>query len=248
MFVEAKSLHDCPNTSLFERHRNQVMGYIQKYRLNPEVTKMDWDRPIAWILLTNFAQLHFIRVNETTPTFSFKLADLWARRNELWELLALENLDANRIDEVYDQQKKAVLDQQFLADLKKWRLLIANGFALRQQERPLEEITLASQQLLDRFIFCRMLETRRLVEYNKLARAYNTYWALFARADKNFSESCANRFSSKSRTISTPSYSSSRCFATISQSTMPHSRPSSATSHSRPSWPPPADLKSGKAN
>jgi type I restriction-modification system DNA methylase subunit len=103
-------------------------------------------------------------------------------------LLALENADANRVDEIYDQQKKAILDQLFLADLKRWRLLIANGFALRQQARSLDEITLASQQLLDRFIFCRMLETRRLVEYNKLARAYSQYWALYARADKNFSE------------------------------------------------------------
>jgi hypothetical protein len=171
MFVEAKSLHDCLTTSLFEKHRKQVMRYIQNYRLSTEITKMD--QPVAWILLTNFAQFDFIRVNETTPTFTFSLKDLWQRRDELWELLALENLEANRIDELYDQQKKAVLDQQFLADLKRWRLLIANGFALRNQKRPLDEITLASQQLLDRFIFCRMLETRRLVQYNKLAQAYN---------------------------------------------------------------------------
>jgi type I restriction-modification system DNA methylase subunit len=186
LFAEAKSLHDCLNASLFDKHRGQVLRYIQNYRLSPEVTRMD--RPVAWILLTNFAQLHFIRVNETTPTYSFKLDDLWPRRDELWELLALENVEANRIDELYDQQKKAVLDQQFLADLKRWRLLLANGFALRQPARSLKDITLASQQLLDRFIFCRMLETRRLVEYNKLARAYSTYWALYARADKNFSE------------------------------------------------------------
>jgi len=105
------------------------------------------DRPVAWILLANFAQLPVIRVHETTPTYSFKLDDLWPRRDELWELLALENADANRIDELYDQQKKAGLDQQFLADLKRWRLLIANGFTLRQQTRSLDEITLASQQL-----------------------------------------------------------------------------------------------------
>ena len=186
LFVEAKSLHDCRNASLFDKHRDQVMRYIQNYRLSPEVTKME--RPAAWILLTNFAQFDFIRVNETTPTFSFKLDDLWQRRDELWELLALENLDANRIDELYDQSKQASLDQQFLTDLKRWRLLIANGFALRNQKRSLEDITLASQQLLDRFIFCRMLETRRLVEYNKLARTYSHYEVLYARANATFAE------------------------------------------------------------
>jgi len=186
IFVEAKSLHDCPNNSLFDKHREQVSRYIQNYRLSPEITKME--HPVKWILLTNSAQFHFIRVNEIAPTFSFKLDELWARREELWELLALENLEAGRIDELYDQQLKARLDQQFLADLKRWRLLIANGFALRNQTRSLPDITLASQELLDRFIFCRMLETHRLVEYNKLARTYSTYEVLYARADATFAE------------------------------------------------------------
>jgi hypothetical protein len=186
MFVEAKSLLDCWGKNLFDKHREQVHRYIQNYRLSPEITAME--QPVKWILLTNFAQLHFIRVNEVTPSFSFKLDDLWKRREELWELLALENLEANRIDEIYDQHKRAGLDQMFLADLKRWRLLIANGFALRNPKRSLDEITLASQQLLDRFIFCLMLETQRLVEFNKLARTYSNYEVLYARADKTFGE------------------------------------------------------------
>jgi len=186
IFVEAKSLVDCMKTSLFDKHREQVHRYIQNYRLSPEITAME--QPVKWILLTNFAQLHFIRVNEVTPSFSFKLADLWERREELWELLALENLEVSRIDELYDQHKKAILDQMFLADLKRWRLLIANGFALRNQNRSIEDITRASQELLDRFIFCLMLETQRLVEYNKLARAYGNYEILYARANKTFGE------------------------------------------------------------
>ena len=186
MFVEAKSLLDCLDKNLFDKHREQVLRYLQNYRLSPEITAME--QPVKWILLTNFAQLHFIRVNEVAPSFAFKLDDLWPRREELWELLARENLEASRIDELYDQHKKASLDQLFLADLKRWRLLIANGFALRNQKRSLDEITLASQQLLDRFIFCRMLETQRLVEYNKLARTYSNYEVLYARADKTFGE------------------------------------------------------------
>jgi len=92
MFVEAKSLLDSLGKSLFDKHREQVHRYIQNYRLSPEIAAMD--QPVKWILLTNFAQLHFIRVNEVTPSFSFRLDDLWKRREELWELLALENLEA----------------------------------------------------------------------------------------------------------------------------------------------------------
>ena len=187
LFVEAKSLIDtAPN--LFDAHREQVLRYIRNYRVSPQQAEME--RPVAWILLTNFAQFHFIRVNEDAPSFSFRLDELLARRDELWELLAPENLEAGRIDELYDQQQKAPLDQRFLADLKRWRLLLANGFAFRNQSRPLADLTLASQQLLDRFLFCRMLETYRLVEHNKLARAFVHYEALYGEAEqeKTFAE------------------------------------------------------------
>ncbi len=187
LFIEAKSLIDtAPN--LFDAHREQVLRYIRNYRVSPQQAEME--RPVAWILLTSFAQFHFIRVNEDAPSFSFRLNELLARHDELWELLAPENLEAGRIDELYDQQQKAPLDQRFLADLKRWRLLLANGFALRNQSRPLADLTLASQQLLDRFLFCRMLETHRLVEHNKLARAFVHYEALYGEADqeKTFAE------------------------------------------------------------
>jgi len=184
LFVEAKSLLDCQDKSLFDKHREQVSRYVRTYYLSPEITRME--RPVKWILLTNFAQFHFIRVNETTPSFFFKLDGLWPRREELWELLALENLQADRIDELFDQHRKAGLDQQFLADLKRWRLLIANGFALRNQKLTLDEITRASQQLLDRFIFCLMLETCRLVKYNQLLQRFEAYDNLYGGMDTVF--------------------------------------------------------------
>ena len=185
IFVEAKSLLDKAE-NLFEEHKEQVLRYIRNYRVSPEQTRMD--QPVTWILLTNFAQFHLVRVSEAAPTCSFSLDDLWSRRAELWELLALENLEAGRIEELYDQQHQATLDQRFLTDLKRWRLLIANGFALRNQTRSLAEITLASQQLLNRFLMCRMLETHRLIEWNKLARDFSHYEVLYAYADKTFAE------------------------------------------------------------
>ena len=172
IFVEAKSLLD-KSENLFIGHREQVQRYIRNYRVSPEQVRME--RPVAWIVLASFAQFHFIRVNEETPTFSFALDDLWKRREEFWDLLALDNLETGRIEELYEQRHKAGLDQRFLADLKRWRLLLVNGFALRNQTRSLDDITHASQQLLNRFLFSRMLETNQLIEWNKLARAYSHY-------------------------------------------------------------------------
>ena len=186
LFVEAKSLIDV-SPDLFEGHKVQVLGYIRNYRVSPEQTQME--KPVTWIVLTNFLQWHFIRVTEEKPTFSFKLHELIPNREKLWELLALENVEQGRLEELYDQSHKADLDKRFLADLKRWRLIIANGFALRNQKRSLEEITLASQQLLDRFIFCRMLETHRLIEWNKLARSYIHYEVMYeGHSDKTFAD------------------------------------------------------------
>jgi type I restriction-modification system DNA methylase subunit len=186
LFLEAKSLIDTA-PDLFEGHKVQVLRYLRNYRVSPEQARME--RPVAWLVLTNFLQWHFIRVTEERPSFSFKLQELIPKREELWELLARENVEAGRLEELYDQSHKADLDKRFLADLKRWRLLIANGFALRNQKRSIEEFKLASQQLLDRFIFCRMLETHRLIEWNKLARAYTHYDEVYGSFEgKTFAE------------------------------------------------------------
>src|SRR5438093_7054636 len=176
LFIEAKSLLD-KSKDLFDAHREQVLRYLRNYRVSPEQVAMQ--KPVTWLLLTNFAQLHFIRVNEEVPSFSFRLQELEERADELWELLAPERLEADRIEELYDQEHKADLDQRFLADLKQWRLILANGFGIQNQKASLADLTNASQQLLDRLVFCRMLETNGLIEYNKLARAVVGYEEFF---------------------------------------------------------------------
>src|SRR6202162_208244 len=120
LFVEAKSLSD-KSKDIFEANREQVLRYLRNHRISPEQVAME--KPVTWLLLTNFAQLHFIRVNEESPTFSFRLQELEERADELWELLAPDRLEVGRIEELYDQEQKANLDQRFLADLKQWRLI-----------------------------------------------------------------------------------------------------------------------------
>jgi type I restriction-modification system DNA methylase subunit len=186
LFVEAKSLWD-KSKNLFADYSEQVVRYLRNYRVSPEQVAMQ--KPVTWLLLTNFAHLHLVRVNEETPTFSFRVDELEKRADELWELLAPERLEADRIEELYDQEQKADLDRRFLADLKQWRLILANGFGIENQKASLIDLTNASQQLLDRFLFCRMLETYGLIDYNKLARAFVSYETFFGHGPtKTFAE------------------------------------------------------------
>src|SRR5438067_1013124 len=190
LFIEAKKAPTeakrGAEKDLFEANREQVLRYLRNYRISPEQVRMP--RPVTWLLLTNFAQFHFIRVNEEMPTFSFRLDELEKRADELWELLAPDRLEAGRIEELYDQEQKADLDRRFLVDLKQWRLILANGFGIQNQKASLTDLTSASQQLLDRFLFCRMLETHGLIEYNKLARTFVGYEELYSHSPKTFAE------------------------------------------------------------
>jgi type I restriction-modification system DNA methylase subunit len=186
LFVEAKNLLD-RSKDIFASNREQVLRYLRNYRVSPEQVRME--KPVTWLLLTNFAELHIVRVNEGEPTFSFNLKELEDRADELWELLAPDRLEADRIEEIYDQVQKADLDQRFLIDLKQWRLILANGFRIRNSTASLADLTSASQQLLDRFLFCRMLETHGLIEYNKLARTFVVYEEFFGpQSPKTFAD------------------------------------------------------------
>src|SRR5207245_5970711 len=72
-------------------------------------------------------------ISEERPSFSFKLHELIPKREEFWELLARENVEAGRIEELYDQSHKADLDKRFLADLKRWRLLKIGRASCRER-------------------------------------------------------------------------------------------------------------------
>jgi len=150
IFVEAKSLLDKAE-DLFAAHQEQVLRYIRNYRVSPEQTEME--RPVTWIVLTNFAQWHFIRVNEAAPTFSFKLDALWPQREKLWELLALENLEAGASSSFTTSGTRPRWISAFSptsnAGGSCWPTVSRSA-----PVRPLPEIVRASQQLLNRFILC----------------------------------------------------------------------------------------------
>ena len=68
------------------------------------------------------------------------------------------------------------LSKAFLRALKLWRLLLANGLKQSQPALTLEQITTLSQQILDRIILIRMLETQGLYSHYSLVRQYQ-HWA-----------------------------------------------------------------------
>ncbi len=67
----------------------------------------------------------------------------------------------------------AEIDRDFLADLDRWRLALAQNFALRNPGLTVRELNFAVQMTIDRLIFLRMCEDRGIETYGQLEALVN---------------------------------------------------------------------------
>jgi hypothetical protein len=167
VFVEAKDLFD---TDLWSKHSEQITDYLHNYS-----ETIGRDDPVKWIILTNFVEWHFLFLSDNEPFWSFTLDDLEDAAPDIFDRLARQNLPRNRLLEFYSERESEDLGARFLADLKIWRLLLANGIRSKQPDLSLSDVRLASQQMLNRLIFTRLLEAFGQEPYYSLVTVYN-YW------------------------------------------------------------------------
>jgi len=86
----------------------------------------------------------------------------------------------------------AEVDDEFLAEIERWRELLARNLVLRNPHLRSHDVNWAVQQTIDRIIFLRICEARNLETYEQLRALLNgghTYarlWELFRRADLRY--------------------------------------------------------------
>lgn len=169
LMLEAKSLWD---TGIWEKNRQQVLDYLRDYRL-----MIGEEQPVLWIILSNFREWHVLRLEDREPFWSFTMQDLedqsFAR--QVYERFARENLHRERLQEFYTERQRQDLDVRFLVDLKTWRIILANGIRQNHPELSLAKIKEASQIILNRFLFIRLLEAYGQEPFYSLGRLYDTW-------------------------------------------------------------------------
>jgi hypothetical protein len=170
LMIEAKSFRD---SDLWAKHSDAVLRYLRDYHL-----MVDTDEPIFWIALTNFREWHFLRLNDRQPFWSFTLEDLhkpeFAR--ELYTRLAREHLPHERFQEFYtERQREDIRIANFLADLKTWRVILANGIHIADPKLSLAQIKEASQTILNRFLLIRLLEAYGQEPFYSLGQIYHLW-------------------------------------------------------------------------
>ena len=86
----------------------------------------------------------------------------------------------------------AEVDDEFLAEIERWRELLARNLVLRNPHLRSHDVNWAVQQTIDRIVFLRICEARNLETYEQLRALLNgghTYarlWELFRRADLRY--------------------------------------------------------------
>jgi hypothetical protein len=170
LMVEAKSLWE---SDLWNKYGSDVLRYLRDYHL-----MVGTDDPVLWILLTNFREWHLLRLNDRTPFWSFTMQDL-ARpefAGQVYDRLAREHLLRERLQEFYtERQREDVQAAHFLADLKTWRVILANGIYKTDASLSLAQIKEASQLILNRFLLVRLLEAYGNEPFYSLGQLYN-FW------------------------------------------------------------------------
>jgi type I restriction-modification system DNA methylase subunit len=170
LMIEAKSLWE---SDLWSNYGSTVLRYLRDYHL-----MVGPDEPVLWILLTNFREWHLLRLNDRTPFWSFTTQD-FARpefAGQVYERLAREHLPRERLQEFYtERQREDLQAAHFLADLKTWRVILANGIYKADASLPLAQIKEASQLILNRFLLVRLLEAYGNELFYSLGQLYN-FW------------------------------------------------------------------------
>jgi len=142
-----------------------------------QATNYGWHKNVIWTVLCDFEGLKVFNceVKEKNPLksqfFSIHYDQYVNRFDQLW-LLSKESCEDNLLDKEAEKWgkklKKIPVDRQLLNDLTKFRELLSKEVLKHNKSINLDELDEVIQRLIDRLIFIRTCEDRRLVDQQLL--------------------------------------------------------------------------------
>lgn len=173
-FVEAKA----PSEGL--DHPKHIMQ-AKQYAWNT--------RQVFFVVLTDFAEFRFydasIRPDERKPDEGLLLkiayADYLKNAEKLWEFskerVTAGSLDAMLPRDLRTQRLRIPVDQVFLDEMTGWRSELAKDIYKNNPGLKAKQLNEVVQRLLDRIVFIRIAEDRRIIEKRQLADAVDEWKA-----------------------------------------------------------------------
>ena len=170
-----------------------------------QLRRYGWSAKLPLSLLSNFGELHVYdcRVKPVkgdkashSRIKSFFFQEYPARWAELAAILSKNAVLKGAFDRYVEAKKikkgTAEVDAAFLAEIERWRELLARNFALRNPALSQRELNFAVQKTIDRIIFLRMGEDRGIEPYGRLqallngGQVYRRLFELFRQADDRY--------------------------------------------------------------
>lgn len=172
-----------------------------------QARRYGWSAKIPIVILTDFEELAIYETTSkpkeserasTDRVLYYTYEEYVEKWDEIYSIFSkeavLKELFQKFVDDHTSKTKRGTqsIDNEFLKDIEKWRLLLARNIALRNKELTLSELNLAVQLIIDRIVFFRMAEDRGIERYQtlyKLSESENIYQQLcevFKKADLKY--------------------------------------------------------------
>ncbi len=137
-------------------------------------------KAVKWVLLTDFQELRLFDVTlkpslrnlERGLRLELGYTDYLERFDELW-LLSKSSVEGGELDRALltkrAERDRLPVDQAILEDLKRWQEILAKNLYKRSNHSlPADQLREATQRILDRIIFIRSCEDRKLTHAESL--------------------------------------------------------------------------------
>jgi hypothetical protein len=170
-----------------------------------QLRRYAWTRKLPLSILTDFEEFAVydcrIKPDEsdkasTARVMLVKYTDYVDRWNEIASVFSREAILRGSFDQYGESNKKkrgtAPVDEAFLEEIESWRELLAKNICLRNPRIDDRQLNTAVQLIIDRIIFLRMCEGRRIEEEGQLQSllngesVYRRLVELFHRADDKY--------------------------------------------------------------
>ena len=147
-----------------------------------QLRRYGWSAKVALSILTDFEELAVYDCT-TRPRPSdkashariqfFRFDEYPDRWRELWDVFSREAVWSGAFDQYAASKRKrgtSEVDVEFLKEIEGWREALARNIALRNKDLSSDDLNTAVQLTIDRVVFLRMAEDRRLETYGQLLK------------------------------------------------------------------------------
>jgi len=147
-----------------------------------QLRRYGWSAKLAFSILTDFEELAVydctVRPKQSDKAgykrfLHFRYQEYPDRWRELWDIFSREAVWSGAFDQYAASTRKrgtSEVDAEFLKEIEGWRDVLARNIALRNKDLSSDDLNAAVQSTIDRVVFLRMAEDRRLEPYDQLLK------------------------------------------------------------------------------